>query len=421
MGLLRAISRVIIGLLFLFSGYVKIIDPVGGGLMMEEYFKIIGIGGWHNLFIVVGAFLSIAEMLTGIAILVGLKMKVFCRVAFVFLLFFTILTLLLAVFDPVADCGCFGEALKLTNWETFFKNLFLLPFATLLNYQANRFIPVAPERWEWRFTAFFALFLVLLSVYSYRSLPMVDFMEFRTGTNIRERLSYSFEKNTPRFETILIYSKDGKEYQFSMENLPDSSYTFTDSRTREVGGRKSLSHMDFAVSDSAGDYITDSLLSISGPLFIATTPYAEFLGKRRAARLNRLYDTLLSRGIPMVLLTGSGNQENLALKREFGLKPSIYHTDKKTIYTINRSYGGVVYLNDAVVVSKWSTSGIPFRELDKFLIEDPELLAAKRRIREHLAVEFTAFALLVIIAAMRYFLRIFYKHKNDDTRKEQEP
>lgn len=135
MGLLRAISRVIIGLLFLFSGYVKVIDPVGGGLMMEEYFKIVGIDGWHNLFIVAGAFLSIAELLTGIAVLVGLKMKFFCRVAFVFLLFFTILTLLLAIFDPVADCGCFGEAIKLTNWETFFKNLVLLPFAILLNYQ----------------------------------------------------------------------------------------------------------------------------------------------------------------------------------------------------------------------------------------------------------------------------------------------
>lgn len=421
MGLLRAISRFIIGLLFLFSGYVKIIDPVGGGLMMEEYFKIIGIDGWHNLFIVAGAFLSIAEMLTGIAILVGLKMKVFCRVAFYFLLFFTILTLLLAIFDPVADCGCFGEAIKLTNWETFFKNLVLLPFAILLNYQSNRFIPVAPSHWEWGFTAFFALLLALLSVYSYRNLPMVDFMEFRTGTNIRERLSYSFDKDTPRFETLLIYTKDGKEYQFSMDNLPDSSYTFKDSRTREVGGRRSLPYIDFAVSDSAGDYITDSLLSISGPLFIATTPYSDFLGKRRIARLNSLYDTLLSKDIPMILLSGSGHQENIALKSGFGLKPAIYHTDKKTIYTINRSYGGVVYLYDAVVVSKWSTSGIPFRELDGLLLEDPELLAAKRRIREHLAVEFTAFALLVIIAAMRCFLRIFYKHKNDETGKEQEP
>lgn len=418
MNLLRALIRFLVGFLFLFSGFVKIIDPAGVGLIIQEYFKIIGLGNWYTFDLLIGALLSITEMLLGIGILLGLRMKLMIRGALALMIMFTLLTLYLAIFNPITDCGCFGEAVKLTNLETFIKDVILLVLLLFLYYQKDKFIPIAPPKWEWIFTALFILFLTTLSIYSYRNLPMIDFMEFKVGTNIRERLSFVSKTDLQKFETILIYSKDGKEYQFSVDQIPDSTYTFVDSKTVEKSKGHSLLPMDFAVSDKAGNYITDSLLSIKGSLFIATSPFAHAIGKRRSSRLNQLYDSLSKREIPMILLSGSPANENDSLIQNYNLKMPVYHADYKTLYTMNRSFGGVIYLYDATIISKWAVSQIPSKNIDKLLDEDPELIAAKAKIGEHLALEFTIVFLLLVIALMRYFLKIFYKHTNDEDREE---
>ncbi len=418
MNLLRAISRLTVGLVFIFSGFVKLIDPAGVGLIIEEYFKIIGLGNWHHFFVFIGAVLSIAEMLLGIGILLGLRMKIMAKTLLLFLIFFTILTLVLAIFNPITDCGCFGEAVRLTNWESFVKDLILLFFALVLYFQKDSFVPIASPKWEWILIGGFALLLSTLSIYSFRNLPMIDFMEFKIGSNIKERLDFTSESDLQKFETTLIYSKNGENYEFSINDIPDSTYTFVDSKTIEQDRSNALLPMDFVVSDNSGSYITDSLLSIKGSLFIATSPFAEALGKRRTARLNALYDSLSKRDIPMILLTGSLPQKNELLKQKFNLKMPVYHTDYKILYTMNRSFGGVMFLNDATIVSKWSVSSFPLKTIDDILNEDPELIAAEAKIGEHLTLEFTIFILLLIIALMRYLLRIFYKHKRDENREE---
>lgn len=418
MNLLRALFRFLVGFLFLFSGFVKIIDPAGVGLIIEEYFKIVGLGNWHTFYILIGALLSITEMLLGIGILLGLRMKVMIKGALLLMGFFTLLTLYLALFNPITDCGCFGEAIKLTNWETFVKDVVLLLLVLFLFYQKDKFIPIAPPKGEWIFTALFAIFLFALSIYSYRNLPMIDFMEFKVGTNIRERLNFAAKNEVQKFETILIYSKEGKEYKFSIDNIPDSTYTFVDSKTIEKSKRSTLPPMDFAISNSKNSYITDSILSIEGPLFIATSPFAEAIGKRRSKRLNQLYDSLSKREIPMILLTGSLVQINDSLIKKHNLRMPVYHSDYKTLYTMNRSFGGVLFLYDATIISKWAVSQIPPKDIGDILDEDPELIAAKAKIGEHLTLEFTIVFLLLIIALMRYFLKIFYKHTKDEDREE---
>lgn len=418
MNLLRALVRFLVGFVFLFSGFVKIIDPAGVGLIIEEYFKIVGLGNWHTFYILVGALLSISEMLLGIGILLGLRMKVMIKGALLLMGFFTLLTLYLALFNPITDCGCFGEAVKLTNWETFVKDVVLLLLVLFLFYQKDKFIPIAPPKWEWIFTALFATFLFTLSIYSYRNLPMIDFMEFKVGTNIRERLNFAAKNELQKFETILIYSKEGKEYKFSIDNIPDSTYSFIDSKTVEKSKSGALPPMDFAISNSENSYITDSILSIEGPLFIATSPFAEAIGKRRSKRLNQLYDSLSKREIPMILLTGSLAQMNDSLIKKHNLRMPVYHSDYKTLYTMNRSFGGVLFLYDATIISKWAVSQIPPKDIGDMLYEDPELIAAKAKIGEHLTLEFTIVFLLLIIALMRYFLKIFYKHTKDEDREE---
>jgi hypothetical protein len=273
---------------------------------------------------------------------------------------------------------------------------------------------------EWAFTSILLLLLAFLSVYSYRNLPMVDFMEFRVGTNLRERLANDQEQGAGNLETILIYEKEGKEYEFSIENLPDSSFTFLDSHTKSKGNTGSNAIMDFAVSDKEGRYVTDSILSVEGALFVATTPDAKYIGNRRARRLERLQDSLDAIGSSLILFSGSASEDNDRMKMATDLEIDVYHVDKKSLYTLNRSFGGVVYLNRGTIVSKWSSSGVPYHKLREIVKDDPELVAATARIREHLAVESIAFAMLLLIGLMRYLLRLFYKIEDNEIGEREE-
>ncbi len=421
MSVLRAISRVILGLTFLFSGFVKVIDPVGVGLIIEEYFKIAGFGSFPFFYQTMGVMLSGSEMLLGITVLLGLRMRLSCIVMFGYLSFFTVITFFLAIFNPISDCGCFGEAVKLTNWQTFYKNLVLMLFGIVLLLQRDKFIPIAPVKWEWIFTGGFAAFIAILSFYSFRNLPMIDFMEFKVGTNIRERLNFVSQKDDISFETTLIYSKNGRKYEFTIDNLPDSTYTFVDSKTKEVSRSRLRQPLDFAVTDDAGNYITDSLLSLKGPLFIAVSPFIETMRTGAIKRLSLFYDSVKARDYHFIMLTGSSqNNINIAVD-ENNIDFDIFSSDFKTLYALNRSNGGVVYMKDGVVISKWSSHSLPVKSIDKIVMEDPELMWARARIREHLSAEFTAFLLIVTLAVMRYIMRIVYKHKeNNDNREEQE-
>ena len=416
MKFLRALSRLIVGLTFIFSGFVKIIDPVGAGLIVEEYFKWLGFGQWHFLFQTIGIALSGTELLLGIAVLLGIRMKYACKVAFWFMAGFTLLTLILAVFNPITDCGCFGEALKLTNLETFLKNLVLMPFAIFLYLQRNKFIPIAPAAWEWGFAAVYALMIMGLSSYSYRHLPLIDFMEFKVGTNVASKLeNIPLNTEVPQFETVLIYSKDGKNYEFSIDNLPDSTFTFVDSHTKQTRGKGVIKPMDFAVSDINNLYVTDSLLAIKGPLFIISVPYMHKIREKKALRINRFIDTLNNQNLPVAILTGSGWRETVKVLEEFDIKADTYHTDFKTLLTFNRSNGGVVYFYDGTISRKWSSAGMPHKDIDSILDEDPELLAAKARISEQLSAEIAAVIILLMIVVMRYVCRLVYIHKHSES------
>ena len=185
MNTIRGVVRFLLGLVFLFSGFVKLIDPVGSGMIMDEYLKFM-----HLSFLSFGAdsgasFLSALEMLTGIVLLTGFRIKNAIVVSLSLLSFFTLLTLFLAIYNPIVDCGCFGEAIKLTNLETFLKNIVLLGMALFLYLQKDNFVPVAPGRIEWVFTIIFALLVILLSFYSHYNLPIVDFLEYKAGYDLK--------------------------------------------------------------------------------------------------------------------------------------------------------------------------------------------------------------------------------------------
>ena len=391
---LMTASRWIIGLTFIFSGFVKVIDPVGTGLIMGEYFKIVGISA-ASLALLLGVATAVLELLLGFAVLMGLRMKISANVVLLFMVFFTFLTLYLAIFNPMTHCGCFGEAIVLTHWQSFGKNLVLLLFAFFIYKYRDSYRPIAPEFVEWGVAVVVVFFMFGLSIHSYKHLPMIDFMNYRVDTELN---SDGESSAAPIFETTFIYSKDGKKYEFTIDNLPDTTYTFVDSKTVQVGGTPDTS-ADFAVTDRRGEYVTDYFTGEGTAIFIATAPSLDRVSKRAAGKIGELAASLSQRGMELALLTGSawdkieGETERLDLSAI-----DIYHADYKMLMTMNRSTLGVIYLEGGRVVSKWAWRDAPTDKIDDLLSKDAELLAVKARIREKLSVEF--WILIIILAAL---------------------
>lgn len=416
MNILRAFSRVLLGLVFIFSGFTKIIDPVGVGLIVAEYMKILGVTSIPQLCQFMGIALSATELLLGICLLSGIKMKVSSTVAMAFISVFLVVTLFLAIFNPIHDCGCFGEAVKLTNWQTFCKNIFLFVCAFIVFREREKFIPIAPNHWEWILAAIYGLSVMVISLYCLRHLPFIDFTEFKPGSDLREKiLLQSSTTEQPVFETVLIYKKGKTIKEFSVENIPDSTWTFVDSRSKQINMRVEPESGTFAVSDRSGEYLTDSIVSIKGALFVTSIPFLENLSSKKVDQIKMRDQNLRSSGVRHIILCGSSfdNIDSVFTDSE-GYQ--IYYTDYKTLITLNRSNGGMIYIYDGQIAAKWSYSDADRENIGDVLKEDPELISANRVIKEHVTIEVAIAVLLLLIVVVRLTLRLTYKHneKSDE-------
>ncbi len=412
MGALRGFARFVVGFTFIFSGFVKIIDPAGTGLIVAEYLRLAGMIDVPLLAKFAGAILSVTELVLGIYILLGLKMAVSSKVALAFISLFTLLTLYLAIFNPIQDCGCFGEALKLSNWQTFLKNLFLLALVLIIYFQRSSFIPIAPVAWEYSFAVFFLLFTLFLSVYSFRHLPMIDFTDYRVGRNLRELTGLQTNRSEPEFETILIYKKGESIKEFAIDSLPDSTWIFVDSKTKIAGGITLPANNLLSISDRQGNYVTDSLLFSGKRIFITTLPRITKSVRLKLQKSVKLREELLSRGYNHIYLTGASVQEADSLMAALQVADSsVYFADYKVVITMNRSLAGTIYVTDGIISAKWSRLDTPLEKLDEILSEDPDYLSARLRMKSRIATEFTVLGLIALIMIIRYLCRFVYKHK----------
>jgi triosephosphate isomerase len=408
MRFLRGFSRILLGLTFIFSGFTKIIDPVGVGLIFAEYFKIIGLAAAPGICQIMGIVLSSVELLLGISLLLGIRMKVIASVTLILVSFFTIITFFLAIFNPIHDCGCFGEAVKLTNWQSFYKNIILFICALIIYRQRDIFVPIAPTHWEWILISLYALAVVTVSVYCYRHLPLIDFTDYKAGKDLRENVILQKNEDQPVFETVLIYKKGNTIKEFSIENLPDSSWTFVDSRSKQVNNTVEPKSGTFAISDRNGEYITDSILSYKGALFITSIPYLERLDQKIVKKIVERDTHFKSMGIKHIILTGSSFESVDEIFGNIG-DLVVYYSDYKTLITLNRSNGGLVYLYDGQISAKWSHIDADRLNIESIIKEDPEIISAKKIIKEHVTVEVFIALLLLVIFLMRLILRITYK------------
>lgn len=357
MKILRLISRVIIGLLFIFSGTVKAIDPQGSAYKFSDYFQAFNLMFLHRLALPLAILLFTAEFLAGLSVLSGYRQKTGIWMVMILMFIFTPLTFVLAVLNPVSDCGCFGDAVHLTNWQTFGKNIIILFLAIIVFAGRNQFSPVRSARKEWFAILAAGLLFIVFSLMNIRYLPLIDFLPYKAGTSIREGMKIPEGKPVDQYRTTFIYEKDGIRKEFTIDNYPanDSSWIFLDQRSVLVRkGYQPLIH-DFSLSSITGENLTDEVLNNEGYTLLMIS---KKLGEADPGKIRKgidLGNECHAHGIQFWILTSSGTEEVM----RFGNTGLFLMADETTLKTMSRANPGYHLLKGGIIMGKWSWTALP--------------------------------------------------------------
>ncbi len=365
---IKSISRYISGVVFIFSGLVKGIDPMGSMYKFIDYFTAFNLDALEPLAYFLGVLLCTSEVVIGFAILTGIRMRIAAWGLLIFMIGFTPLTLYLAIDNPVADCGCFGDAIHLTNWQTFYKNIIISVFVIIVYANRKKYKNLSSAGNEWIAILVFAVAFVLFTRYNYRHLPVVDFRSYKTGTNIPENMIIPDDAPTDEYETTLIYEKDGNQKEFTLDNYPrdDTTWTFVDSKTRLIKeGYKPLIY-DFNLITPEGQDLTDIVLTDTAFSFMMLS--IEFTEADRD-HIDRGIEAGLEcqdSGIGFYILTSSSSE----IIESYSNDLNVFYVDETTMKTIIRSNPGFMVLKEGIITKKWADIDLPDKKELPGIIKD---------------------------------------------------
>lgn len=398
------ISRFIVGLVFTFSGFVKGIDPLGSAYKFEDYFMAFGLDFLQPLALTLALALALAEFLIGIFLVLKIHLKTGIWGAFIFMIFFTPLTLVLALTNPVSDCGCFGDALVLSNWQTFWKNIILLLFVLILFLSRESLITAYTQKIEWILTGFFSFFLVFISFYGLKNLPLIDFRPYHIGASIPDGMRIPDDAALDEYETTLIYEKNGIQKEFTSDNFPwqDSTWKFVDQNSFLVKEGYSPPIHDFNIIDSEGEDITDIILYDEAYTFLLISKTLRNTDIPALEKANKLALFCKESSIKFYGLSASGNNEIDNLVNQADLNFEFYALDETTLKTIIRSNPGLVLLKEGIIIGKWSAKNIPDPD---FINKSPlsqQLTSINKQRESMILIGLFLFTLLLISGIQQY-------------------
>lgn len=361
--------RFLLAAAFIFSGFVKAVDPLGSTYKIEDYLEAFGMLAWIPSFlpILTAVALSTLEFSLGVMLLFGIRKGVSTGLSVLLMCVMTPLTLYLAIANPISDCGCFGDAWVLSNWETFTKNIVLLGAAILSfkwRYLIIRFIS---SKSEWLISLYTVLFIAGLSFYCVKHLPILDFRPYKIGTNVREAMTIPPGAKQSVYETIFILEKEGKKAEFTLENYPDSTWTFVDARSilKQKGYEPSIKDFSLLSLDTDED-ITEQVLNDKNYTFLLVAHRIEEADDSYIDLINEIYDYSAEHGYAFYGLTSSPESEIEQWRDRTGAEYPFCLVDDITLKTMIRANPGLLLMKDGVILNKWNSRDLP----DEYVLVD---------------------------------------------------
>lgn len=402
--ILSLISRYILGIVFIFSGFVKGVDPLGSTYKFTDYFNAFNLGFLEPFALVLAIILAAAEFMIGISLILRLRYQLAVWALLVFISFFTLLTFVLALTNPVSDCGCFGDAIIMTNWQTFFKNLILIPFVLHIFWFRRVGQDAFKPPFSWLAIIVFTLVFMGIEVYAYRHLPMLDFRPYSVGTYIPAKMSIPEGAMQDEFKTFLYYEKDGNVEEFTDDNFPweDTTWTYVDSKHILVKKGYEPPIHDFTIVNETDIDITSELLSDQGYSFLLVATHIEDADINALKYASRLAAWSGQAGHSFYCTTASGEQEIEKIGQTLDLTFGFHTTDEITLKTIVRSNPGLLLIKEGTILAKWHYRDFP--ELEAFENILPSLMTANRQASENLILGFFILLFLLIVAGLYLFI-----------------
>ena len=357
---LTQIGRILTGLLFVFSGFVKGIDPMGTAFKLGDYFTAFGVGFLHDLALPLAIILCLVEFVTGMMLLTGSLVRLASWMAALFMALFTPLTLVLAIFNPVSDCGCFGDAIHLTNWQTFGKNMVLIAMVIVLFAWRKHIKQLFSKTVEWVVIAGVIIVFVLFAGANLRYLPVIDFLPYKTGVKIADKMVIPDSLSGDEYLTTFIYEKNGIIKEFNLNNYPahDSTWKFVDQKSILIKrGYKPPIH-DFIITTLNGEDLTQKVLSCPGYSVLMISKKLAEAGNKSLSGGFALGNYCHANGINFYILTSSVTEE----VRSYNNGLMFCSVDETTLKTMVRANPGYILIKDGIILGKWSWANVPDKE-----------------------------------------------------------
>lgn len=359
--ILAGLSRTLLGLVFIFSGAVKAIDPLGTVYKIEDYLK--AFGGFFTELLpmaeVAAWSLIIVELLLGVCMVLNVRTQWTSWVALLFYLVMTPLTLYIALTNPVSDCGCFGDAVVLTNWQTFGKNVVLIILAIIL-VACRKYVRQLWSNWmEMVWAACTIVAAVAFMAWTRNHLPIKDFRPYQVGNHLPTLMEYPEDAEPDVYAYSFVYEKDGVEQTFTLENYPkgDSTWIFVRSDSRLIKKGYEPPIHDFEIINAEGEDLTWDILESEEPVTLVVMYDLKKADKKQMAKVETLASNLSTcASLPnFYILTGSGTEDIINFCLEFpALSDCICTCDPVTLKTIVRANPGVVVVQNGTVIDKYN-------------------------------------------------------------------
>lgn len=356
------VCRFVLAATFIFSGYVKAIDPLGTLYKLKDYAAAMSLNGLLPDWALVGVAIALGalEFALGVFMLFAVRRHVVSRITLAFMAAMTVLTLWIFVADPVKDCGCFGDALKLTNGETLLKNIVLVACAALVAWRPVDMARFISRSNQWIVRYYTVAYIVITSVYCLYTLPIFDFRPYHVGMNIKQGMEIPEGAEQPEFESTFLLRKNGETREFTLDNYPDSTWEYVDTRTVQTKKGYEPPIHDFALTScDTGEDITEQVLTKKGYTFLLVSPRLAVADDSNFGDIDQIYEYAEENGADFYCVTASANDEIERWRDLTGAEYQFCNADETTLKTMIRSNPGLMLLKDGTIIGKWSHNALP--------------------------------------------------------------
>ncbi|SFD52765.1 DoxX protein [Chitinophaga sp. CF118] len=362
MKLLLNLLRIIVGLLFIFSGLIKANDPLGLSYKMDEFFEVLHLTFLSPFSLVYSVTMNTFEIVAGVALLLGYRMRIFSVLLLLLIALFTFLTAYALFSGTIRECGCFGDCIKLSATETFWKDVALTVMILVIFVYRKRIEPLWGNKTSNSLMILSLAGALGLQWYTLAHLPIVDCLGYKVGNNIPEKMKLPPGAHPDVFETVLVYKKDGVVKEFTSENYPwsDSTWVFVDRRdklVKEGDGEPPIK--DFILTDLDGANQTQAILSEPQPVYLFLVQNVDKAGSGWDKKMEALQKQFQEGKIYIYGVTASSKEEIAAFSTAHGLKFPFVQMDGTAIKTAGRSNPCLILLEKGTIKGKWHYHDIP--------------------------------------------------------------